>query len=110
MARGPAQRQGGRPVPQPPCPDRASDLRKRYTHTAAGLNHPGAGSPTGGRAAAGTRPDQACGCLAVAGLLIEASRCGPTAERLALCNSEDTAGSRDSVVGYGAWMFALVAL
>ena len=40
------------------------------------------------------RPDQACGCLAVAGLLIEASRRGPTAERLALCNSEDTAGSR----------------
>ena len=56
------------------------------------------------------RPDHACGCLAVAGLLIEASRRGLTAERLALCNSGDTAGSRDSVVGYGAWMFALVAL
>jgi AmmeMemoRadiSam system protein B len=52
------------------------------------------------------RPEQACGCLAVAGLLIEASRRGLTAERLALCNSGDTAGSRDSVVGYGAWMFA----
>jgi AmmeMemoRadiSam system protein B len=38
--------------------------------------------------------------------LIEASRRGLTAERLALCNSGDTAGSRDSVVGYGAWMFA----
>ena len=100
-------------MPQPPCPNRASDLRKRYIRRkdgAAGLNQPGAGAPTGGRAAAGTRPDQACGCLAVAGLLIEASRRGPTAERLALCNSEDTAGSRDSVVGYAAWMFASVAL
>jgi MEMO1 family protein len=52
------------------------------------------------------RPDQACGCLVVAGLLIEASRRGLTGERLALCNSGDTVGSRDSVVGYGVWMFA----
>ena len=44
-------------------------------------------------------PDQACGYLAVAGLLIEAARRGLTAERLALCNSGGTAGSRDSVVG-----------
>jgi AmmeMemoRadiSam system protein B len=58
----------------------------------------------------GLRPDRACGCLAVAGLLIEASRRGLTAERLALCNSGDAAGSRDSVVGYGAWMFASAGL
>jgi AmmeMemoRadiSam system protein B len=47
---------------------------------------------------------QACGWGAVVGLLIEspASR----AFRLALCNSGDTAGSRDRVVGYGVWMFA----
>jgi AmmeMemoRadiSam system protein B len=56
------------------------------------------------------RPDHACGCLAVAGLLIEANRRGLTAQRLALCNSGDTAGSRDSVVGYGGWMFASGAL
>jgi AmmeMemoRadiSam system protein B len=56
------------------------------------------------------RPDRAFGCLAVAGLLIEASRRGLTAERLALCNSGDAAGSRDSVVGYGAWMFASAGL
>jgi AmmeMemoRadiSam system protein B len=56
------------------------------------------------------RPDQACGCLAVAGLLIEANLRGLTAQRLALCSSGDTAGSRDSVVGYGAWMFASGAL
>jgi AmmeMemoRadiSam system protein B len=51
-------------------------------------------------------PNQACGCLAVAGLLVEAGRRGFKAHRLSLCNSGDTAGSRDRVVGYGAWMFA----
>ena len=49
-------------------------------------------------------PDQACGSLAVAGLLVEANRRGLAAQRLALCNSGDTAGSRAQVVGYGAWM------
>jgi Penicillin-insensitive murein endopeptidase len=51
---------------------------------------------------AGLGPDQACGCLAVAGLLVEAGRRGLKAQRLALCNSGDTAGTRDQVVGYGA--------
>ena len=54
-------------------------------------------------------PNQACGCLAVAGLLVEAGRRGFKAHRLSLCNSGDTAGSRDRVVGYGAWMFAETA-
>jgi MEMO1 family protein len=54
-------------------------------------------------------PNQACGCLAVAGLLLEAGRRGFQARRLSLCNSGDTAGSRDRVVGYGAWMFAQTA-
>jgi AmmeMemoRadiSam system protein B len=49
--------------------------------------------------------DRACGFLPVAGLLIEAERRGLRAQRLSLCNSGDTAGSRDRVVGYGAWMF-----
>ncbi len=54
-------------------------------------------------------PNQACGCLAVAGLLVEAGRRGFKACRLSLCNSGDTAGSRDRVVGYGAWLFAQTA-
>jgi MEMO1 family protein len=49
-------------------------------------------------------PNQACGFLAVAGLLVEAAPRRLTPQRLSLCNSGDTAGSRDSVVGYGAWM------
>jgi MEMO1 family protein len=48
-------------------------------------------------------PNQACGYLAVAGLLVEAGRRRLTPQRLSLCNSGDTAGSRDRVVGYGAW-------
>ena len=50
-------------------------------------------------------PDQACGRRAVAGLLLEADRCGLEVQRLSLCNSGDTEGSRNRVVGYGAWMF-----
>jgi len=47
----------------------------------------------------------ACGFLAVAGLLLEAARRGLAARRLSLCNSGDTAGSPERVVGYGAWTF-----
>jgi len=50
-------------------------------------------------------PGQACGYLPIAGLLIEATRRNLKARRLSLCNSGDTAGPRDQVVGYGAWMF-----
>jgi AmmeMemoRadiSam system protein B len=54
---------------------------------------------------AGLGAGDAFGFLAVAGLLLEAQRRGLKARRLALCNSGDTAGSRDRVVGYGAWGF-----
>jgi AmmeMemoRadiSam system protein B len=50
--------------------------------------------------------DDACGYLPVAGLLVEAARRGLGAQRLAFCNSGDTAGGRDRVVGYGAWSVA----
>ena len=51
-------------------------------------------------------PKRACGCHAVAGMLAETKRLDLKAQRLELCNSGDTAGSRDRVVGYGAWLFA----
>jgi hypothetical protein len=47
--------------------------------------------------------DHACGRTPIAGLLAIAQRRGLGVERLALCNSGDTAGPRDRVVGYGAW-------
>ncbi len=48
---------------------------------------------------------RACGYLPVAGLLVETTRRGLVATRLALCNSGDSAGDRARVVGYGAWAF-----
>jgi len=50
-------------------------------------------------------PGQACGHLPIAGLLIEANHRNLKARRLSLCNSGDTAGPRNQVVGYGAWIF-----
>lgn len=50
--------------------------------------------------------NNACGFLPIAGLLVEAARRGLEPQRLSLCNSGDTAGGRDRVVGYGAWTFA----
>lgn len=47
--------------------------------------------------------NDACGFLPVAGLLRQARVHGLDVHRLALCNSGDTAGPRDRVVGYGAW-------
>ncbi len=48
-------------------------------------------------------PEQACGCRPVNGLLLAARQRRLQVSRHGLCNSGDTAGSRDRVVGYGAW-------
>lgn len=47
--------------------------------------------------------EQACGRIPVKGLLALARRKSLRIETLALCNSGDTAGDRERVVGYGAW-------
>ncbi|MCK5640614.1 MAG: AmmeMemoRadiSam system protein B [Gammaproteobacteria bacterium] len=49
--------------------------------------------------------DDACGRNPISGLLVIANKLGLQAETLDLRNSGDTAGSRDSVVGYGAYVF-----
>ncbi len=49
--------------------------------------------------------DDACGRNPVKGLLQVARRRGLRVHTLDLRNSGDTAGSRESVVGYGAWSF-----
>lgn len=46
----------------------------------------------------------ACGRLPVGGLLLETRKRGLHAETIDLRNSGDTAGSKDSVVGYGAYV------
>ncbi len=50
-------------------------------------------------------PEEACGHVAVNGLLALARRRGLDVEALGVINSGDTAGTRDRVVGYGAWAF-----
>jgi hypothetical protein len=50
--------------------------------------------------------DQACGRLPMQGLLLAARRHGLQARTLDLRSSGDTAGSLDSVVGYGSYAFA----
>ncbi|MGO9236700.1 MAG: AmmeMemoRadiSam system protein B, partial [Methylocella sp.] len=49
--------------------------------------------------------ERACGAVPVKGLLTAAGRRGMQVKALDLCNSGDTAGPRDRVVGYGAWAF-----
>jgi AmmeMemoRadiSam system protein B len=49
--------------------------------------------------------DDACGRIPVSGLLLSAKRHGLHVHTLDLRNSGDTAGPRDQVVGYGAWIF-----
>lgn len=51
-------------------------------------------------------PDQACGQLAIQGLLLLAAQKGLTARTLDQRSSGDTAGPRQQVVGYGAYLFA----
>ena len=46
----------------------------------------------------------ACGRFPVGGMLAVAKRRGMSVTTLDICNSGDTAGPKDRVVGYGAWM------
>ena len=50
------------------------------------------------------RPEQACGRLPIQGLLGAAQRHGLECRNIDLRNSGDTAGPRDQVVGYGAYV------
>tara|TARA_R100001143_G_C3353437_1_gene130908 strand:- start:420 stop:1781 length:1362 start_codon:yes stop_codon:yes gene_type:complete len=47
---------------------------------------------------------EACGCRPLNGLLYLAGKQGMRVEQLAMLNSGDTAGPRDKVVGYGAYV------
>jgi AmmeMemoRadiSam system protein B len=49
--------------------------------------------------------DQACGRIPICGLLVAARRHGLHADTVDLRNSGDTAGPKDQVVGYGAYLF-----
>jgi len=51
-------------------------------------------------------PENACGCVGINGLLAVARRRGLVGQTIDLRNSGDTAGPRNEVVGYGAYVFA----
>ena len=51
------------------------------------------------------RPEQACGAYPVNGLLLAAQRRGLVPQLIHRCNSGDTAGDRQRVVGYAAFAF-----
>jgi AmmeMemoRadiSam system protein B len=51
------------------------------------------------------QPEQACGAYPINGLLLAARRRGLQAQLIDLCNSGDTAGDRERVVGYAAFAF-----
>ena len=50
-------------------------------------------------------PHHACGCIGINGFLTYASKHNLSGTLLDLRNSGDTAGKKDSVVGYGAYLF-----
>lgn len=52
------------------------------------------------------QPKEACGAFPVNGLLLAARQHGLRPQLLAACNSGDTAGDRQRVVGYAAFAFA----
>lgn len=71
------------------------DAKRRDSTTATNIEH---------FAGENLTPEHACGFLPIAGLLIAAKRRGAQIERVDLRNSGDTAGPRNRVVGYGAWI------
>lgn len=50
-------------------------------------------------------PYHACGCVGIRGFLQYARQQQLQGKVISLCNSGDTAGKKDSVVGYGAYLF-----
>jgi len=49
--------------------------------------------------------DDACGRNPIKGLLVAAKKYQLKPQLIDLCNSGDTAGNKDRVVGYGAFIF-----
>ena len=52
------------------------------------------------------RPEQACGAFPVNGLLLAAQQRALTPQLIHLCNSGDTAGDKNRVVGYASFAFS----
>jgi hypothetical protein len=87
----------------------STDLSHYYDHdTATVLDLRTAAAVVAGRAD-DIRPEDACGALAVRGLLVAARRHGLRTDLIELGTSADTAGPQDRVVGYGSFALTEVA-
>ncbi|MBU6400796.1 MAG: AmmeMemoRadiSam system protein B [Verrucomicrobia bacterium] len=83
----------------------SSDLSHYYEYETACQLDRAAARAIESLAPEGVQPEHACGRIPIRGLLRSAREHGLAAATLDLRNSGDTAGSRDSVVGYGAFVF-----
>lgn len=83
----------------------SSDLSHYYDYDTARRLDTAASQAIERLDAAALEPEQACGRIPIQGLLETARRHGLRAETVDLRNSGDTAGPRDQVVGYGAYLF-----
>ncbi len=83
----------------------SSDLSHYQSYAAASARDSRTAEAIEALAVEALGPEEACGHLAIRGLLALAAQRELTVERLDLRNSGDTAGPRDHVVGYGAWAF-----
>jgi MEMO1 family protein len=84
----------------------SSDLSHYHDHATAQRLDTGTAVAIESQHAEQLGPESACGRIPIGGLLVAAARHGLHVRRLDLRTSGDTAGPRDTVVGYGA--FALV--
>lgn len=84
----------------------SSDLSHYYPYATAKRLDQETARAIEGLSPQGVGEDQACGYIGVQGMLLVARARGLKATRLDLRNSGDTAGTRDRVVGYGAFSFA----
>jgi AmmeMemoRadiSam system protein B len=82
----------------------STDLSHYHHHEAARARDAATASAIEALEGARIGPEDACGCRALAGLLAAARTRNLTIERLDLRTSGDTAGPKDRVVGYGAWV------
>jgi len=83
----------------------SSDLSHYLTYTQAQVIDRRTAEAINSLDPAGLSDDSACGRIPIRGLLLAAKKCDLRVQELDLRNSGDTAGSRDQVVGYGAWAF-----
>jgi AmmeMemoRadiSam system protein B len=82
----------------------STDLSHYHAHEAAKARDAATAEAIEALAGETIGPEDACGCRALAGLLAAAKARGLAIDRLDLRTSGDTAGPKDQVVGYGAWV------